>query len=90
MVMSIALSLPFIFDSINSLVTTRVYDATASMSLPWYIGAAVCLLSFLAGVLILKIYVYPSKQRKQENHESLLTEEGSVVVETERSKSGEG
>ncbi len=30
-VMSVALSLPFVLDSLNSLITTRVYDLTNTM-----------------------------------------------------------
>lgn len=37
--MGICLSLPFIMDSVNSVVTTTVYDSTGYMALPWYIGS---------------------------------------------------
>jgi MFS family permease len=60
-VMSVALSLPFIFDSLNSLVTTRVYDATNSMIYPWYIGIIVCIFSLIAGLLLYKLYLIPRK-----------------------------
>jgi hypothetical protein len=65
-VLAIALSLPMVFDSINSLVTTRVYDATNSMIIPWYIGISVCLLSLLSGVILYKYFVY-SKPPKEES-----------------------
>jgi hypothetical protein len=57
----LALSFPFLFDAINSLVTTAVYDSTLNMGLPWYIGAGVCLMSFIAGIVFLKIFVYSKK-----------------------------
>lgn len=56
-VMGLALSLPFLFDSINSIVTTITYDSTHSMALPWVIGCGVCLLSLAAGLALIKIYV---------------------------------
>lgn len=55
--MSISLALPFVFDSLNSLVTTRVYDVTNSMTLPMYIGSGIALFSVFSGFIILKIYV---------------------------------
>ena len=60
-VLSVALSLPFVFDSLNSLVTTRVYDATNSMVLPWYIGIGVSILSIIAAVALYYVYVSPKK-----------------------------
>jgi hypothetical protein len=56
-VLSVALSLPYVFDSLNSLVTTRVYDATNSMVLPWYIGIGVSILSIIAAFALYHVYV---------------------------------
>ena len=55
------LSIPFIFDSFNSLVTTQIYDATQSMSNPWYASVGVCLLSMFAGMWVYKLYIRPKK-----------------------------
>lgn len=50
--MGAALSLPFFFDAVNSLVSTLVYDQTSYLPLPWYIGAGVCFVSLVCGVLM--------------------------------------
>lgn len=60
-VLSVALSLPFIFDSLNSVVTTRVYDSTNSMVLPWYIGIVVCIFSIISAIFLYKIYIVDKK-----------------------------
>jgi predicted MFS family arabinose efflux permease len=57
--MGICLSFPFLMDSINSAVTTAVYDATGYMALPWYIGSLVCFISLLAAVILNKKYLAP-------------------------------
>lgn len=59
MILSMCLSLPFIFDSFNSLATTQIYDHTHNMSDPWYASVGVGLLSIMAGVLIYKVYIRP-------------------------------
>ena len=51
-VMSIALGLPFVFDSLNSLVTTRVYDYTQTMVWPWSIGIIISVISVLSGFVL--------------------------------------
>jgi len=61
-VLSVALSLPYVFDSLNSLVTTRVYDARHSMVFPWYIGIGVSVLSIIAAVALYYAYISPKKQ----------------------------
>jgi len=55
--MGLCLSLPFLMDSVNSAVTTAVFDATGYMALPWYIGAVVCLISLLAAVYLHKKFL---------------------------------
>jgi len=55
--MSVALSLPFLFDAVNSLVTTRVYDVTGSISIPYYIGTGVCMFALFCGLVLIKSYV---------------------------------
>jgi|688.fasta_scaffold1178968_2 hypothetical protein len=49
MLAGLALALPFVFDAINSLITTVVYDLTNNLPLVWYIGCGVCLLSLACG-----------------------------------------
>ena len=49
MLAGLALSLPFAFDAINSLVTTAVYDSTNNLPLTWYIGCLVCIFSLICG-----------------------------------------
>jgi MFS family permease len=61
-VLSVALSLPFILDSVNSIVTTRVYDSTNSMSIPWYIGIAVSLTSVIAAFFLNGMYIKPKNK----------------------------
>ncbi len=55
--MGICMCLPFVFDALNSVVTTHVYDATKYMALTWYIAAFVAVLSFLTAVAIDKKYL---------------------------------
>lgn len=50
----LALSFPYMFDAVNSLVTTAVYDQTQSIPVTWYIGAFVCFLSLLFGIWMVK------------------------------------
>lgn len=71
MVISVALSLPFLFDAINSVVTTRVYDATGKMVYPWYIGTAVALSCIVSGWILYKNYI----AKKSKSNESLLEAE---------------
>jgi len=61
-VMSVALSLPFVFDSLNSLLTTHIYDWTETMTIPYLIGVIVCVISLLSGFLIMKLYVKQSNK----------------------------
>jgi hypothetical protein len=70
--MSVALSLPFIFDSINSLLTTHIYDWTEAMVIPYLIGVIVCIISLLSGFLVIKLYVKPPNKIKK-NQESLIS-----------------
>lgn len=50
MLAGLALSLPFMFDATNSLITTTVYDKTKNLPLTWYIGCGVCVFSFICGI----------------------------------------
>jgi hypothetical protein len=50
--MGVALSLPFLMDAINSGITTAVYDATGYMALTWYIGAGICFISLICGIIL--------------------------------------
>lgn len=71
MVISVALSLPFLFDAINSVVTTRVYDVTGKMVYPWYIGTAVAFSCIVSGWILYKNYIV----KKSKSNESLLEAE---------------
>lgn len=64
-VMSIALSLPFIFDSLNSLVTTRVYDYTSTMVWPWGIGIIVSIVSVISGFLLYFLFIRKGNHRNE-------------------------
>lgn len=55
--MGICMCLPFVFDAVNSVVTTHVYDATKNIALPWYIASFVALLSFGTAIAIDKKYL---------------------------------
>ena len=57
MVLSMSLSIPFIFDSVNSLVTTQIYNATGNASDPYFVSTGVCGLSIISGLLIYKFYI---------------------------------
>jgi MFS family permease len=61
-VLSMCLSLPFLFYALDSVVTTQLYDSTNAMSVPWYASTAVCLLSFLSGLAIFQIYIRGSSK----------------------------
>lgn len=74
---SIAMALPFAFDSINSVITTAVYDTTLNLPLTWYIGSAVCLVSFGCGVWMNKSIIGKENQERNEalgNEQSCMKE----------------
>jgi MFS family permease len=62
-VMSIGLSLPFIFDSLNSLVTTRVYDSTQAMIWPWSIGIIVSIISVTSGFVLYFFFIRKGEKK---------------------------
>ena len=62
--MGVCLSLPFLMDSVNSAVTTAVFDTTGYMALPWYIGGAVSFLSLLAATVLHSKYLRAKKNKK--------------------------
>ena len=64
--MGICLSLPFVFDALNSIITTHVFDATKNMALTWYIASFMALLSIITAIWIDKIYL-----REKNHHEYL-------------------
>lgn len=61
--MSLCLSIPFLMDSVNSFLTTRIYDATGDMATPWEISVGICLISFLSGLIVYRIYIRKATQR---------------------------
>lgn len=71
MVLSLCLSLPFVLDSVNSVATTHIYDATQDIADPWFASVGVCGLSLLAGIIIYKRYI--SREKPPKKRDSLLT-----------------
>ena len=63
-VMSVALGLPFVLDSLNSLITTRIYDMTNTMQYAWYLGVFVCFISLVSGIIIYFVYVKGEREPK--------------------------
>ena len=65
--MGTALALPFLFDALNSLITTAVYDETKNLPLPWYIGCAFWAVSVLCGwIICTKVIGKENQSRNQE------------------------
>ncbi len=64
MLAGLALSLPFAFDAINSLVTTSLYDKTNNLPLTWYIGCGVCVFSLACGFGMNKLILKNQKYKK--------------------------
>jgi hypothetical protein len=50
--MGVCLCVPFVFDAINSYAATAIYDASGSVSLPWFIGSIMDFLSLAFGIVI--------------------------------------
>jgi hypothetical protein len=44
------LCVPYVFDALNVTITPLIYDATQSISLPWYIACGVDFLAVLAAL----------------------------------------
>jgi cyanate permease len=49
------LCVPYVFDALNVTITPLIYDATQSISLPWYIACGVDFLAVLAALWISRI-----------------------------------
>lgn len=62
--MGICLTLPFVFDALNSVITTHVFDATKDMALTWYIAAFMAFLSIFTAIWIDKIYLRKKNEEK--------------------------
>ncbi len=62
--MGFGLCVPFIVDAINVMVTPHIFDATGSISLPWYVASAVDFFAVVAALVISKI-VRGKERRKQ-------------------------
>lgn len=57
MLVGFSLCIPYIADSINVMITPIIFDATNSISLPWYIATAVDFLAIIAAVVISRIVI---------------------------------
>ena len=73
MVLSMSLSIPFMFDSINSLVTTQIYNATNNVSDPYLVSAGVCGLSVSCALVIYFIYIRSKNVKSEDKRQSLLS-----------------
>lgn len=49
------LCVPYVFDALNVTITPLIYDATQSISLPWYIASGVDFIAVLAALWISRI-----------------------------------
>lgn len=63
--MGICACLPFVFDALNSIVTTHVFDATHYMALTWYIATFVCFLSIITAFVINSKYLNTIKTNEE-------------------------
>lgn len=66
MLIGFSLCIPFIADSINVMLTPIIFDATQSISLPWYIASAVDFLAIVAALVISRIVINKEKRKKDE------------------------
>jgi hypothetical protein len=55
MLMGVCICTPFLFSSINDVMTPTIYNYSNSMELIWGIGAIVCLISLIAALMISRI-----------------------------------
>lgn len=53
-VLNICYSWPLIFGAFNSLISTSLYDRTLKTYVPLFVGASICLLSLVAGLVMVK------------------------------------
>jgi hypothetical protein len=63
LITGIALSVPFIFDSINVTIAPLIFDKTKSISLPWYIASFVDFIAVLCSLWI--SYLVTKKEKKK-------------------------
>lgn len=54
LLMGISFSIPYLFDSLSSILSTALYEETSSIPLTFYIGSIFFLISLLAGILLIK------------------------------------
>ena len=52
--MGISFSIPYLFDSLSSILTTDLYEETSQIPLTLYIGGIFFLISLLAGFLLIR------------------------------------
>lgn len=69
---------PFLFDSINNILTPFIFDSTHSMELVWGIGIFFCLVGVGCALMISKIIAQEEKIK-----EDLLKDEESKEEEEE-------
>lgn len=51
----IGVCIPFLFDSIQNIITPLIFDETGSMELVWLLGVGFCSLAFISSIFISKI-----------------------------------
>lgn len=64
--MGFGLCVPFIFDAINVTITPIIYDATLSISLPWYIASGMDFLAVIAALIISRIVTKKEKIKQDQ------------------------
>lgn len=48
----IGVCIPFLFDSIDNIITPLIFDSTGSMELVWLVGVGFCSLALISSILI--------------------------------------
>ena len=51
----IGVCIPFLFDSIDNIITPLIFQTSGSMELVWLVGIGFCLLAFISSVLISRL-----------------------------------
>lgn len=63
MLLGFSLLIPFAFDSLNTNVAPKIYEATKSISLPCFVGASIDFISFLQSLVIAYILIRKVKRK---------------------------
>ena len=54
MLMGLSFSMPYIFDSLSSVITTDLYEETDNIPITIYIGSLCFIISIIAGFFLVK------------------------------------